>query len=399
MKPSSDCPLAAILAQRVRQERETLVRRWLDRIADRVALSPNQIFPTDDLLDHVPLLMDGVADYLEDPVDEISVDVPVIAKAMELGELRHQQGSTAHQILWEYEILGGVLFAFLTRIVDEIEEPCTRGELLGCSHRVFRAIAVIQQFTTDHFLRMSEERVRAREEQLRRFNRAVSHELKNRIGAAGGALSMLAEDWVVEDATKRERFISIAASNVAAMGDTLNGLLELSRVDMEHEPTRNVLLPDAVAEVKRRLRDFAAARKVRVELSDELPWVEVPAAALELALSNYISNSVKYRDPDKSDCWVRVEGEIRQGAASSEIVVRVRDNGLGVPVGSRARLFEQFYRAHGTITGEEGTGLGLSLVKETLQSVGGHAWAEFPEVGAVFALGLPLPQAPETPSN
>jgi signal transduction histidine kinase len=388
----SECRLASILAQRLRENREALVLRWLERIAHRVALSPGQIFPSEDLIDHVPRLIDGIAAYVEDPVEEISADVPVLSKAMELGELRYRQGSSAHQILWEYEILGGVLYTFLGGVVGEIDQPHPHGELLLCAHRVFRAIAVIQQYTTDHFIRLTDDRVHEREEQLRRFSRAVSHELKNRLGAAGGALAMLQEQWVLDDSAKRDRFISIAASNVAAMGDTLDGLLELSRIDWDSGPARNILLPDAAAEVRRRLRDFAQGRGVKIEVATDLPWVEVPAATVELALSNYLTNAVKYRNQEAHGSWARVEGELRGDEQSCEVVVRVRDNGMGVPVLARGKLFERFFRAHqGVVRDEEGSGIGLSLVRETVEAAGGRAWAEFPEDGAVFAFSLPCP--------
>ena len=386
----AQCPLASTLAARLRSEREQLATRWLDRIAQRVAVSREQIFPTEDLLDHIPILIDGIAAYLEDPADEISADAPVIAKAMELGEFRYEQGSSAHQILWEYELLGGILFSFLIQNVEGEIGACNRAELLACAQRIHRAIAVIQRFTTDHFLRRSEERVREREEQLRRFNRAVSHELKNRLSAAGGALSILQEDWASLDEGQRGKFLSIGAANVAAMGETLNSLLELSRLDLDPTPARNTLLPDAAAEVRRRLRDFAQARDVKVEIADALPWVEVPAAAVELALSNYLSNAVKYRDPAKEVRWARVEAELRGSGPGCELVIRVRDNGLGVPLPARDRLFQRFFRVkENTITGEEGSGLGLSLVRETIEAAGGRAWAEFPDEGAVFAFSLP----------
>jgi hypothetical protein len=99
--------------------------------------------------------MDRIADYMEDPADEISADAPVTAKAIELGELRYSQGFDAHQILKEYEILGGILFSFLVRTVDGIDEECTRPELLACAHRLFRAVAIIQQVTTTHYLRLA----------------------------------------------------------------------------------------------------------------------------------------------------------------------------------------------------------------------------------------------------
>ncbi|HYJ78190.1 MAG TPA: RsbRD N-terminal domain-containing protein, partial [Longimicrobiaceae bacterium] len=203
MEITINCRLAGALAARMRDAREELTRRWLDRISARVEIEPNRVFPTDDLLDHVPLLMDSIADYLEDPAEEISADAPVTAKAIELGELRWAQGFDAHQILKEYEILGGVLFAFLVRTVDDIDEQCTRSELLACAHRLFRAISVIQQVTTTRYLRLAAEGVRDREERLRSFNRMVTHELKNRIASVLGAGQLLVDDEIISDARQR----------------------------------------------------------------------------------------------------------------------------------------------------------------------------------------------------
>ncbi|MEO7501202.1 MAG: RsbRD N-terminal domain-containing protein, partial [Gemmatimonadaceae bacterium] len=118
-----ECPLADVLADRLRDSRRELAARWLDRIAARVSLDANKIFPSNELLDHVPLLIQGVADYLQDPVNEVSADMPVVAKAMELGALRHAQGFDVYEILKEYEILGGILFAFLAEAADQIPEP------------------------------------------------------------------------------------------------------------------------------------------------------------------------------------------------------------------------------------------------------------------------------------
>lgn len=392
MEISIDCPLAPILAERLRDARAELTTRWLDRIVARVSLDPDRIFPAEDLLDHMPLLVEGIADYLENPSDEISADVPVIAKAMELGEMRQSQGFSAHEILKEYEILGGVLYAFLVRIVDEIDEDCTRSQLLACGHRLFRAVSVIQQVTTTQYLRLADGHVHEREERLRSFNRMVTHELKNRIGAVQGAVRMLQEPWVDEDPEERERFLSVIDRNAEGMQETLHDLIGLSRTDTNARKQRYVQLPEAVAEAARQLRDMARERGVEIRVADDLPRIEVSAAAVELALVNYISNGIKYSDPQKPERWVDVRAERRTGPdGEGELVIEVRDNGTGISPEARDRVFERYYRESDDDV-VDGMGLGLSIVRETVNEVGGRAWAEVGdegESGCCFKIALP----------
>ena len=388
-----NCRLAGALAGQIRENREALTLRWLERIAARVELDPNRIFPTDELLDHVPLLMDRIADYLEDPSEEITADAPVAGKAIELGELRWQQGFDAHEILKEYELLGGVLFAFLVRTVEVVNEPCPPGELLACAHRLFRAVSVIQQVTTMQYLRLAAERVSEREQRLRGFNRMVTHELKNRISSVLGAGQLLADPEIASDDRQRARFAQMVVQNAEGMQLVLENLLELSRTDPGARQQRNVLLPRVAAEVCRQLRDMAAARGVKVRMRN-LPEVEVNSAALELALTNYVSNAIKYSDAAADERWVEVVGRVEEVDAAGgapRLVIEVTDNGLGVPEDKRQQLFTRFFRAHGdTVTGVEGTGLGLSIVRETVEGMGGRAWAEFDgERGSRFFISLP----------
>jgi len=390
---TTECPLAAALASRLRSARTELTTRWLERIAARVAIERDRVFPGEELLDHIPLLIDGIADYVEDPAEEVVADAPVVAKAMELGELRYKQGFDAYQLFKEYELLGGVLFAFLATAVDEIEQPCKRSELLQCAHRVFHAVAIIQQATTMHFLRKSAAQVGAREQQLRGFNRTVSHELKNRVGAIRGAYSLLCESWVSE--SERNRFIEMIGENAEKMHVVLEDLISLSRLDGSARQQKNVLLPSAAAEAIRQLRQLARSRDVTVRLSPPLPAVEVNAAAVELCLTNYISNAIKYSDPEKADRFVEIAARVndrREDGVDPELIVEVRDNGIGIPSEARDKLFDRFFRAlDGNAPHEvEGTGLGLSIVRETVEMLGGRAWAEpSPIGGSVFAFSLP----------
>jgi signal transduction histidine kinase len=402
--PVAPCRLGVAVSERLRSSREALTRHWLDRILARVTLHPNRVFPSEDLLNHVPLLIDSVADYLENPAAEIGADMPLIDKARELGALRYRQGFDVHQILKEHELLKGILLTFLARAVDEIDEPCDRGELIVCAQRVSRATEVILQSAMSHFLMLLDARVREREERLRSFNRMVSHELKTRVGAVKSARAMLREPWV--EGEQRVRFERMVDENVEGVTRVLDDLQSLARIEYERGPAegddrrqhRNVRLPAAARDVVRQLREMARARGVQVRVATDIPEVEVSAAAIEICLMNYVSNAIKYADPRKPSRWVSVEAQLSPvtphgegGRTATELIVRVRDNGIGVPVDARSHLFERFFRAHDDVSapGIEGTGLGLNIVRDTVDSLGGRAWAEFPDDGMVFAFALP----------
>jgi signal transduction histidine kinase len=385
-------PLAGVLADTLREARTDVVRRWLDRIVARVTVDPNRVFPTEALLNHVPILVVGIADYLASHSGEMVGKDAVEGKAMELGALRHEQGFDAYEILKEHEILAAILYTTMREALQGVPaDLATPDAVAFCWQRVAEATERIRQATMMHFLRISAEQVRMREERLRRFNRMVTHELKNRIGAIRGASTLLAEPWLEPEQTAR--FQRIISQNGEGLQRVLENLTALSRLEGDSRQQRNVLLPQAAQEAVRQLRDAAKLGDVQVVLDDDLPAVEVDAAAVELALTNYLSNAIKYADRSRPDRWVRVSGELIVSTAErpGELVVRVADNGLGVPGDARSHLFEQFFRAHGeTVTGVEGTGLGLSIVQETVVSLGGRAWAEFPEEGgSVFIFSLP----------
>ncbi|HUF31189.1 MAG TPA: ATP-binding protein [Gemmatimonadaceae bacterium] len=382
--------LSELAAKRLCDSRMELTARWLERIVARVSVPPERVFPTDDLLDHMPLLIEGIAKHLADPSDPISGNGGVVDRARELGALRYTQGFSEHQLQKEYELLGGVLHAFLQRVTLEAGPHVTTLEALECAHRLFQAIALIQQATTSRFLEHATLELSEREERLQAFHRALTHEIRNRVGATLGAGQLLQFEGL--EAGKRSQLAEVVVRNALGMRVVLDNLLELSRVRVASRRQRNVRLAYATAEAVRQLREAAARQRVTVSVADDLPDVEVNAAAVELCLTNLISNGIKYANPKSEDRWVEVRSHLLsdENDVPIEVVVEVADNGLGVPVGSRTRLFERFFRAHESQAPSiEGTGLGLNIVRDVLRGINGRVWAEFPEVGSVFAFSMP----------
>ena len=227
---------------------------------------------------------------------------------------------------------------------------------------------------------------------MRGFNRTLSHELTNRITAIAGAAQILELDSLVE--IERQRLNGVVTRNVLGMQTVLENLAELSRVE-DSRQQRHVTLRTAAAEVLRQLRDVARAKGIELVPPDDLPELEVNAAAVELCLSNLVANSIKYADTNRKDRWVRLSARPdTDGLHDGYIVVEVRDNGIGVPPERRDRIFDRFFRAHDDVrTDTRGSGLGLSIVRETVESLGGRAWAEFPGEGSMFAFTLPVRRA------
>src|SRR5450432_2509179 len=112
--------LATMLADLLRNSRVEVVRRWLDRIVARVTVDPNSVFPTEALLNHVPILVAGIADYLASEGGVVTSKDAVEGKAMELGALRYEQGFDAYEILKEHEILAGILYTSMRESLSTV---------------------------------------------------------------------------------------------------------------------------------------------------------------------------------------------------------------------------------------------------------------------------------------
>jgi signal transduction histidine kinase len=389
-----ECPMAGELAVRFRQGGRELTTAWLERISARVSIHPNRIFPTDELLDHIPMLLDGIADYIENPAAIVGTDSGVVAKAMELGALRHRQGFDAYEILKEYEILGGILFHFASGVAEEIDQPCSRSELMTCAARLFRAVTLIQQATMTHFLLLADKGISEREGRLRAFNRVLSHEIKDRIGAIIGAVGIIEEGKAIPEAD-RAKMIEMIGRNARDMSASVNNVLVTSKMEANVQQHRHTRLPEVAQESVRQLRELSQASGVSLLIDQDIVDVEVNASVVELCLTNYLSNAIKYADPRKDDRFAVVTGVLEKNAMGEmEVVIRVRDNGLGVPADQRRRLFEEFFRAHESVADAKGTGLGLNIVREAASSQGGRAWVDHLADGSEFAVALPVSQPP-----
>jgi two-component system sensor histidine kinase KdpD len=124
---------------------------------------------------------------------------------------------------------------------------------------------------------------------------------------------------------------------------------------------------------------------VDIALDDALPMLRLDAVLTEHALVNLLDNAAKHSPP---------HGRIRIGArhAGSSVVLEIDDEGPGVPLADRDRIFEKFGKARSGDRGRAGTGLGLSIARGFIEAQGGHVHVtDNPRGGARFEVELPVP--------
>lgn len=393
-----DQPFDRCIADSLHAKSQALARQWLERLNEVLTLERDEIFPTNDLLDHIPQLIQQIAGYVAAPeVEELAANTAVVAKARELGLLRHAQKASVHQLLREYHLLGGILETFVRDETIRLALAPPAGDVLLVAARISHALRVLQQTTIDAFIAEYTDRIAAQHARLESFNRLVSHELRQPLGTLQFSLRTLRTP-AADDPARRDRLIEVATSSVQRLIDLTRRLEEMVRAKHRDgkDPARQEVDLGALAkEVARQLQDMADNRFVRIRTAEDLPVIETDEARIELVLMNLISNAIKYSDPAKPERYVEI---FVSGATDDGRTICIRDNGIGIPAADLPSIFQNFFRASpekDAQLGIKGSGLGLAIVAECVEAIGGRiVVASVEGQGTAFDLWLPAHNRP-----
>ena len=392
---------AELIAGRIRAEHIALSARWLERLRGMVSVETNEVFPTEHLLDHIPALIQELATYVRTPADAVVANTAVISKAQELGELRHAQAASVHQLLAEYRLLGGILASFVQTELQQVGVSPAAGEAVEVMRRLNEAIWLLMQTTVNTFVAEYTGTITSHAARLESFNHMVSHELRQPLGTLMYALPLLKAEVASGDAGRQSHLLAVMERNVSRLSQLMEQLETLSRLRTARADAPDVQQTDVASvawEVARQLREMADARGVDIQVLEPLPALVIDMARLELILMNLMSNAVKYSDPDKPQRAVRVEEAPSSDEAT--LCIAIRDNGLGIPADQLPTVFHRFVRAHAdrdSELGVRGSGLGLAIAGECAEAVGGAIRVES-EVGAGTTFFLSVPREPRTPA-
>jgi len=300
------------------------------------------------------------------PVDEIIQDKPFLSL---LGEMRDIGLFTSSRTVEWIQGKGAAARTFQV-ILNTVVEGKKRDRVSG-------VVAVLHDVTKER------EAAKMKSD----FVSNVSHELKAPL-ASIKAYAELLQDGEAQDEKSQREFLQIIATETDRLNRLIENILSLSRMESGLVPVNKTEL--AVTEILRDVVDVMTpqALKKNIHLEADLAPVFFRVYGdrdmLYQTFLNVVSNAVKYT-PEGGR--VRISTFLEDGS----VVVKVQDNGKGIPEDDLGRIFDKFYRGKGADKAAAGTGLGLALVKHVTETVHGGRIAVMSEVGRGSSFQLYLP--------
>jgi PAS domain S-box-containing protein len=294
----------------------------------------------------------------------------------ELENLIEEGGSN---IVQSFRILNNSSKEVLTLRCFTLAERNENGELLRL---IGSSFDITEQIQSQETILNKNEELRKINAELDNFVYSVSHDLRSPLLSIKGILTNVLKPGNLDE--KTTKFLKLAEVSANRLDGTIQEILEYSRnarlnLNLEEvnlEELCNVIFDDLRYSVE-------DAFEFRFSTSIEMPII-TDKARITALLKNVIGNASKYRKKDIANPFVAISID----ATSDYYLIQVKDNGIGIPEKSVARIFEMFYRA---TTSSVGTGLGLYICQEIVNKLQGKISVTSQEgEGTTITIQLPI---------
>jgi PAS domain S-box-containing protein len=232
-----------------------------------------------------------------------------------------------------------------------------------------RMVAVVRDISRR---RAADDRTRATDERRRKYFATATHELRTPMASVLGFSELLLKrDFDMATGRELIEIIHRQASRLVAL---INQLLDLARIEAggkDELDIRPVAVQELIDQTLAGLVGLGEGHRIAVTVAPDLPVLSGDAQKLQQALTNIVSNSIKYSEPD-TPIEVNAFPAAPRGAdgAPPMVAIRVKDSGVGMTADQQAQVYDAFYRADKG-SGVQGSGLGMTIFKEIIDLHGG----------------------------
>jgi len=219
---------------------------------------------------------------------------------------------------------------------------------------------------------------------LDRFVYGTSHDLRSPLSSLRGLIQLTE---MTDDLNEIRSGTAEMKKRIDHLEKFIRDIADYSRNRSQGVQAQRINLRQLLVESLESLRYFPGASEllISLEVQEDLMIIGDPFR-LQIVLNNLLSNAFKYRDASKEKSFVILRAEV----VGTDLVITVEDNGLGIPETYITKIFDMYVRAHET---SHGSGLGLYIVKETVEKLGGKIEvASEVASGTSFTITIPIPR-------
>lgn len=216
-------------------------------------------------------------------------------------------------------------------------------------------------------------------EELDRFVYSASHDMRAPLSSLLGLINISEK---TNDIAELHSYLQMMKGRIKTMEGFIKEVTDYSRNARLDLTLIETDLEEVIREVTQNLSDITGRVRIEINLPEKITLLTDPAR-LKVILNNLFSNAYKYHRFDQPDPFISFSAQ----KTGHMLMVKVTDNGMGIEPDYLNKIFDMFFRAS---TKSEGSGLGLYIVKETLQKMRGTIWVEStPGEGSVFTFTIP----------
>lgn len=352
--------------------KEKIMRVWESRARESIISAPSKSEPV--LRSQLPELLENLVSCISPKSGDIEFD-----EAGKIGKEHGEQRAglldyTFSQVLLEYRILRQVIFEVLEE--EKLQISDVRDIILDVlDSGIEKAI--------DQFSYIRSEELKRSNRDLEHFAAIAAHDLKSPLATITGFAELLDENLQGKVGIEEIEYLQAIRRASARMTLLIDRLLEYSSVGRETKPFESVSTNQVAVNVMENLSTIIASSQAKVHF-DNLPVVFGDLSLLSQLFQNFISNALKFRDPNRApEIYINAKEEEQSWLFS------IQDNGIGFDPRDKENIFSLFKRLD-SAKAKTGSGIGLATARKVVELHGGRIWAEsHPGAGSTFFFTLP----------